>query len=161
MSLLFGKKKKKSKSTKAAEPKPTRKLLWSKTYTQSSSFKGYRKIMLSRYYSDSVDATISKLKKKKYDLAGSKIKLENIKSLDKYNNYQVVNVYINGMLIGSVFNSDKQGYEKLTKNKIDKVHLLIEDSAPDFESPYVVTAKAYLLVHFADDDPLTIDVSVE
>lgn len=156
--LFLGKKKKK---TSAKSAKPKRETLWSLTYTQSSSFKGFRKIRLSRYYDEAVDKTIYKLKKQSYNMDNRKIRLECIQSNEQYNKYKVIQVYVDNMLIGSVFNSDKEIFSMLTDYEIDKVHVRIEDSCPDEFIDNVVTARAYLMVHYPADAPLKIDTIVE
>lgn len=155
----FGKKKKPVPAPK--EEKPAYRKLWTKEFTQSSTFRGYRKIKLSRYWADEVDQTINTLKKAKYDFKGRTIRLENVQSTNQYNKHKVVKVYIDDMLIGSVFSSDEQYYPMLTEYKYDKVHVRIEDSAPNDFFEGVVTAKAYLFVHYPGEAPIKISVTTE
>lgn len=155
--MIFGKKKKKTApQPKQSNPVPI--LVWSKAFTQSGTFKGYRKIRLSRYRSDEVDATINGLKKIKYDLKGRTIRLDLMESVDPYNRYKEIKVFVDGYLIGSVFNSDESSFSMLTDYDYDKVHLRVEDSAPDQFYENIVTAKAFLFVHYPAEAPIKVTV---
>ena len=153
--MLFGKKKKAVKP--APSPKPQTKMLWSHTYPQSSTFRGYRRVKMSTYPKDEVFATIDELKRQKYRLKDRTIRLDHVES----DEYKVVNVYIDNMLIGSVFNNNEEAYSMLTDYDIDKAHIRIEDSAPDEFYEYVVTAKAFLFVHYPNEAPIKITTTVE
>ena len=155
--MLFGKKKKQT----APQPKrsaPSPRLVWSRSFTQSGTFKGYRRIRLSRYRSEEVDATIDGLKRIGYDIKGRTIRLDLYESVDPYNKYKEIRVYVDGYLIGSVFDSDGQQFSMLTDYEYDKVHLRVEDSSPDKSYEHIVTAKAYLFVHYPAVAPVKITV---
>lgn len=155
--MLFGKKKKKKTAPPAPKPKKIEKLM-SLTYTQSDSFRGFRKVRLSGYYRDEIQTSLNALKEQGYDLKGCKVRLDRIRSNEQYNEYEVIKVYVSGKLIGSVFNSDEQAFSMLTDYEIDKVHVRIEDSCPDEIFENVVTARAYLFVHYPADAPIKITV---
>lgn len=155
--MLFGKKKKKDAPI-SKQARPMAKKLWSKEFTQSSTFKGYRRIKLSRFRSDEVDATINGLKRIKYDLKGRTIRLDLYESTERFNEYKEIRVYIDGYLIGSVFNSDETQFSMLTDYEYDKVHLRVEDSAPDQFYDNIVTARAYLFVHYPAVAPVKITI---
>lgn len=149
----------KKKTTTALKTEKSKyKQLWSKEFTQSSSFKGFRRIRLSRYWSDEIDKTIDTLKRAKYDLKGRTIRLDHVESTGPNYKHREVKVYIDNMLIGSVFESDEIHYPMLTQYEYDKAHIRIEDSVPDQFFENVVTAKAYLFVHYPDKAPIKIKV---
>ena len=160
MALFFGKKKKTAPAA-PRQPKPTLKLIWSKEFAQSPSFRGFRRVKLSRYRHEAIDETIDTLKRAKYDLKGKTVRLDLLQSVEQFNEFREVRVYIDDMLIGSVFESDAKHFPMLTEYDYDKVHVRIEDSAPDEFFENVVTAKAFLFVHYPGNDPVTADVTVK
>ena len=155
---LFGKKKKPAPAPAPKQSKPKLKKLWSKEYVQASSFRGFRRIKLSRYRSADVDRTIDTLKRAKYDLKGRAIRLDLVESTEAHNEYKEIRVYVDDMLIGSVFESDHSQFPMLTEYEIDKACVRIEDSCPDEFIENVVTAKAFLFVHYPAEEPVKIVV---
>lgn len=157
---LFGKKKKTAPAPAPKQAKPKIKLIWSKEFIQAPSFRGFRRIKLSRYRHEAIDETIDTLKRAKYDLKGRTVRLDLIEGTETYSAkaYREVRVYIDDMLIGSVFESDHTHYPMLTEYDFDKVHIRIEDSCPDEFIENVVTAKAYLFVHYVGEEPVKITV---
>lgn len=155
---MFFKKKKTAPAPAPKQAKPKIKLIWSKELIQAPSFRGFRRIKLSRYRYRAVDKTIDTLKRAKYDLKGRTIRLDLVESTEQYNEYKEIRVYIDDMLIGSVFESDNVHYPMLTEYEFDKAHIRIEDSCPDEFIENVVTAKAYLFVHYVGEEPVKITV---
>ncbi len=155
---LFGKKKKPAPVPAPKQTQPKIKLIWSKEFPQAPSFRGFRRIKLSRYRYRAVDKTIDTLKRAKYDLKGRTIRLDLVESYEQYNEYKEVRVYIDDMLIGSVFESDNVHYPMLMEYEYDKACIRIEDSCPDEFIENVVTAKAYLFVHYAGEEPVKVTV---
>jgi hypothetical protein len=137
--------KRKKKPVPAPQKQP--KVLWSRSYPQSGTFRGYRRIRLSRYFHEQIDKTIAFYKKHGYDFKGRTIQLTCTRFDANRPDGCRIDVYADGKLLGSVWQSDGEQWKLLTENEIDKAHVRIEDKAPDVESEYIVTAKAYLFVH--------------
>ena len=156
---LFNIGKKKKPAPKPKQAKPATKLLWSKTFPQSGSFKGFRRIRLGRYYED-IDASLQELKKSRYNMKGRTIRLDNIASTDPYNKYKVIKVYVDDKLIGNVFESDAQQYSMLTDYEYDKAHVRVEDTAldVDFDTSGIVTTKVYLFLHYPKIEPIKVTI---
>lgn len=163
MALFNFGKKKTEPAPAPKQPKPGIKKIWSKEFPQAPSFRGFRRIRLSRYRSDAVDKTIGTLKRAKYDLKDRVVRLDLVegKEPNSVNPYKEIRVYIDDMLIGSVFESDENQFPMLTEYEYDKVHVRIEDSCPDEFIENVVTAKAFLFVHYPAEAPVKVSTRVE
>lgn len=157
--MLFMKKKKPA-APKPKQTQPKVKVIWSKEFVQSPSFRGFRKIVLNRYRHEAVDETINKMKRAKYDISNSTIRLDLVEAQESYSTktYQEVRIYIDGMFIGSVFKSDNVQFPMLTEYEFDKVHIRIEDSSPDEIIENVVTARAFLFVHYIGTEPVKVTI---
>lgn len=134
------------------------KVIWTKTFTQLGTFRGYRRIRPSRYPHAVIDETVAVLEESEYNMKGREIRLDLIESKEKYNEYKVVKIFVDGMLIGSVFNSDEVQFPMLTEYEYDKVYLRIEDTWPGCTDPRIVHTKVYLFVHYPGVAPLKVEV---
>ena len=139
-----------------AEPdiSPDVKLLWRKTFPQASTFRGFRKVYLSRYNHEKVDKAVEyfyKLGENSID--GRTIRLDHVQSKDKHNRFKAVNIYVDDIYIGCVFNSDKERYPMLTEYEYDKVYVLIE------ETPYGPHREFF--VHYPGVAPLKTETRTE
>lgn len=96
--------------------------------TQSGSFKGCKRFQLrSSYLRPEVEANREYLKSLGYDFKGKMVTiLYGIHS----ELGECILVHIGGLLIGSLFNSDKYAemFEAVKSHSIDKAHLRIEES---------------------------------
>lgn len=152
MSLLFGKKKKAPAPSKGPE------VLWQKKFTQSGSFKGYRRIRLSRYYHEEIDKSVSYFEKRNYDLTGRTIQLICTRFDKKRKDGSRIDVRVDGKLLGTVWASDEEQWPMLTQYDYDKAYVRIEDTWPGCTDPTIVHTKVYLFVHYPADEPIKITV---
>ena len=153
MSLLFGKKKK-----KAPAPSKGPEVLWQKKFTQSGSFKGYRRIRLSRYYHEEIDKSVSYFEKRDYDLTGRTIQLICTRFDKSRKDGRRIDVRVDGKLLGTVWQSDEEQWPMLTQYDYDKAYVRIEDTWPGCTDPTIVHTKVYLFVHYPTDEPIKITV---
>ena len=125
------------KSKPAPAPKrgaPKQSVLWSKTFRQSGSFEGYKRIKLTTYREFGVDATLAHFARKNYNFDGSAIQLQNVHVVGM-NSFKVVNVYADAMRIGCIY--DTNSYYSAFSKDIDAVHLKVDGDV-------------YLFVHYAE-----------
>lgn len=153
MALLFGKKKK-----KAPAPSKGPEVLWQKKFTQSGSFKGYRRIRLSRYYHEEIDKSVSYFEKRNYDLTGRTIQLICTRFDKKRKDGSRIDVRVDGKLLGTVWASDEEQWPMLTQYDYDKAYVRIEDTWLGCTDPTIVHTKVYLFVHYPDEAPIKITV---
>ena len=152
--MLFSKKKKKSPA-----PKKETGVLWQKEFIQSESYKGYRKIKLSRYYHEQIDKSMAYFVKHNYDMNGRAIKLTCTRFDKDRPDGCRIDVRVAGKLIGTVWQSDEQQWPMLTEYDFDAVYVRIDDTWPDCPpDSHVVHTKAYLFVHYSTDAPIKITV---
>jgi hypothetical protein len=111
--------------------------LWTKTFPQSGSFKGFRRIKLTTYGEDLVQDTLAYFAQNGYNFKGCTIKLESLSITGTFTDrlLRVVNVFVDGKRIGCVYDNDAQRYALLANSEYDKVHLRVEDG------------EVYLFVH--------------
>lgn len=122
------------KSAGKPAPAPKQTVLWNKTFRQSDSFKGYKRIKLTTYKEFGVDATLAHFAKKDYNFKNSTIQLQNVR-VTGANDFKAVNVYADAMRIGCTYDT-YSSYEDLMKD-IDAVHLKVDGDV-------------YLFVHYAE-----------
>lgn len=116
------------------KPKPTGPvMLWNKTFTQSKSFKGFRRQQLTTYKEPGVEDTLSAWAKKDYNFAGATIQLQCM----QLESSQVINVYVDGQRIGCRYSSHAF-YADLAGREYDAVHLRVDGD------------DVYLFVHYTD-----------
>ena len=122
---LFKFGKKKQPDPPATEPE----LLWTKTFEQSRSFKGCRRVQLSTFKKDGVAETIAHFKDLGNDFTGRTIRLDHVRVFDEALGRLkgLVNVYVDDMPIGTVFDTNDYRYPILTDFEYDKAHIRIED----------------------------------
>jgi len=155
MALLFGKKKKK----KAPAPKKGPEVLWIKEFTQSGTYKGYRRIKLSRYFNEEVDKSMAYFVKHDYDMKGRTVQLTCTLFDKSRKDGRRIDVRVDGKLLGTVWQSDDQQWPMLTEYNFDKVYVRVDDTWPDCppDSPVVHTT-AYLFIHYPDKAPIKVNV---
>ena len=155
MALLFGKKKKKKAPIQNKGPE----VLWQKRFTQSGTYKGYRKIKLSRYYHEEIDKSMAYFAKRDYDMAGRTVQLICTRFDKMRKDGSRIDVRVDGKLLGTVWQSNDEQWSMLTEYAFDKVYVRVDDTWPDCppDSPIVHTA-AYLFVHYPDEAPIKITV---
>lgn len=153
----FGKK----KTTPAPAPKAGPEMLWSKEFTQSGTFKGYRKIKLSRYYHEEIDKNVSYFEKHNYDMKGRTIQLICTRFDKKRKDGCRIDLRVDGKLLGTVWQDDEQQWPMLTEYDFDKVHVRIEDTWPGCTDPAIVHTKVYLFVHYPAEAPIKVSTRVE
>lgn len=141
----FGKK----KQEPAPAPKVESEVLWSKTFTQSDSFRGYRRIRLSRYFHEEIDKNIVYFRDRDYDLKGRTIQLTCTRFDGTRKDGCRIDVRADAKLLGTVWQSDEQQWPMLTEYDFDKVHVRIED------------AKVHLFVHYPAEAPVKVSTRVE
>lgn len=112
-------------------------VLWNKTFTQSGSFKGFRRIKLTTYGEDLVQDTLAYFAQSRYNFKGCTIKLESLSITGTFTDrlLRVVNVFVDGKRIGCVYDNGTSQYDLLANSEYDKVHLRVEDG------------EVYLFVH--------------
>ena len=132
-------------------PKPKQrtcvKLIWSKTFPQSGTFRGYRRIRLSRYYHEEIDATITALPD--FNFKGRTIRLDCVLFDPSRADGYRIDVFIDNGLIGSVWQSDGEQYSMLTEYEYDKAYLLVENGT------------VYLFVRYPGVAPLKVSTEVK
>ena len=112
-------------------------VLWNKTFTQSGSFRGFRRIKLTTYGEDLVQDTLAYFAQSGYNFKGCTIKLESLSITGTFTDrlLRVVNVFVDGKRIGCVYDNGTSQYDLLANSEYDKVHLRVEDG------------EVYLFVH--------------
>ena len=102
-------------------------VLWSVSFTQSKTFKGYRRIRLTRYDRTQIEQNISLLK----DPAGRTIELQCVRLEDGH----CVNVYVDALLVGTVYEHDSEQWSLVAGHRYDSAHVRFDGSV------------AYLFLH--------------
>lgn len=125
-------------------------VLWNKTFTQSGSFRGFRRIRLSRYFHEEIDKNVSYFGKQNYDMKGRTIQLTCIRFDSNRKDGCRIDLRVDGMLLGSVWQNDEQ-WSMLTESDFDKVHVRIEDTMPGCTDPRIVHTKVHLFIHYPAD----------
>ena len=112
----FGKKKAPAPQQNKVEPV----LLWSKTFTQSNSFKGYRRISLSTYNREGVSDTLSYFHDLGNNFKGRTIRLDNIRIPEVFTDGDafMINVYVDNKPIGTVFGTNEQKFPDADRVRI-------------------------------------------
>lgn len=155
MSLFnFGKK----KTAPASAPDPVPEVLWSKEFKQSGTFKGYRRIKLSRYFHEEIDKNVTYFEQYNYDMKGRTIQLTCTRFDKKRQDGSRIDVRVDGKLLGTVWQNDEQQWPMLTEYDFDKVHVRIEDTWPGCTDPSIVHTSVHLFVHYPADAPIKVDV---
>jgi hypothetical protein len=153
----FGKKKAKSSTAPAAEPE----VLWSKEFTQSGTFKGYRRIKPSRYFHEEIDKSVSYFEEHGYNMKGRTIQLICVRFDRKRPDGCRIDLRVDGMLLGSIWQSDDEQWPMLTEYEFDKVHVRIEDTWPGCTDPRIVHTKVWLFVHYPAEAPIKVRTEVK
>lgn len=130
---------KKKQKPQQAPAKPETYVIWHKTYKQSGSFRGFRRVKLAIYNEPGVDDTLAYFKPSGYNFKDRSIQLQCIRSTGVYVNEDMlaVNVFVEGMRIGCVYGTSSY-YDMMTE-KIDKVHLKVDNN------------DVLLFVHYTDN----------
>ena len=160
----------KRKSKPAKEPisqitqRTAPELIWTKSFKQSSSFRGFCRVKLRTHGEANVDDTLAFFRGSKFDFKNSTIQLDhyllpntrvsgNVTSIIDEDNY-IVNVFVDGKRIG-VVHSDKSpdNYEKLTRYEFDSVSLKVDEKY--HADGTVMGQNVYLFVHYIGEEPPT------
>lgn len=144
---LFGIGKKKAAPAPKSEPE----VLWTKKFTQSGTFRGYRRVQLSTFKREGVSETLAYFKERNNDFKGRTIRLDHIMVPDIFTDgpAYMVEVYVDDMHIGTVFGTNEHRYPMLTEYEFDKVHIKVEDGT------------VYLFVHYPAEAPIKVSTRVE
>lgn len=135
------------------KPKPTPKpeadvkVFWSKTFAQSSGFKGYRQVPFSAYDPQLQDQTLTALAPK-YEV--STIRLDHVEVKSHGNKFKAVDIYVNDMWLGCVYESREEAYAMLTKYNYDKAHVKLD---PVHIKGYTDQVRITFLLHFIGEQP--------
>ena len=152
---LFNRKKKPT-APKKQQKQPE--VLWSRSYPQSGSFRGYRRIRLSRYFHEKIDKSIAYFEKSDYSMKGRTIQLTCLQ-FDKHRpDGHCIDIFADGLLLGTVWQSDEEQWSMLTEYEYDKVYLKIGDTWPGCTDPSIVHTSVHLFVHYPADAPIKVDV---
>lgn len=134
------------------------KVIWTKTFTQSGTFRGYRRIRPSRYFHEKIDKSIAYFEKSDYSMKGRTIQLTCLQ-FDKHRpDGHCIDIFADGLLLGTVWQSDEEQWSMLTEYEYDKVYLKIEDTWPGCTDPRIVHTKVYLFAHYPGVAPLKVEV---
>lgn len=150
----FGKKKSEPAPASKAEPE----IIWSKEFTQSGTFKGYRRIRLSRYFHEEIDKSVAYFEKHDYDMKNRTIRLDCVRFDRKRPDGCRIDLRVDGRLLGSVWQDDAQQWSMLTECGFDRLHVRIEDTWRGCTDPRIVHTKVWLFVHYPADAPVKISV---
>jgi len=145
---LFGFSKKKAP---APASKPATKLLWSKTFTQSNSFKGFRRVQLTTYKEPGVEETLAYFKDLNYDFKGRTIRIDHLTGPEIFEDgpAHFINVYVDNMKIGVVYGTSELRFSMLTEYEFDKAHIKVENGV------------VFLFVHYPGVAPIKVSTRVE
>ena len=113
--LFFGKKKKGNKTVH-----------FTKTFTQSESFKGFKRNKLTTYKEYGVGDTLAYFEKNGYNFEGCQIRLEYATVVGEHNTFDVVNVYVDDMRIGCRYGGHSQ-FDRLAVPNYDAAHIKVEN----------------------------------
>lgn len=115
-----------TKSNKKPDLKKSQEsIIYEQAYTQSKSFKGYKRFGVSYYGYEPAENGLARFKKSGQNLEGADIKLKFVKRQDGH----FVDVLINDYLVGSVIFWDKsdEGYlffkNKFCNGKVSHAHI--------------------------------------
>ena len=142
----------KRKQKPAQKPVKITHKLFLKEFTQSGTFRGYRRVKLTTYGIDQVQETLAHFAQSGYDFKGCTITLEGLAVEGVFVDelMRVVNVFVNDQLIGCVYDSPgSDQYSMLTEYEFDKAHLLVENGT------------VYLFVHYPGAAPLKVSTEVK
>ena len=127
----------------AAKSKPAAKqagstVIWTKTYNQAKSFKGFKRIRLTTYKERDVDATLSYFAGRNYDFTNSAIQFQYVRVMNGsvIGGFSVVNVYADAKRIGCIYDTNYDNFDLLTKENIDSAYLRVDNG------------DVYLFVHY-------------
>lgn len=116
-------------------------LLWRKSFRQSGSFKGYRRVRLTIYKEDGVDETLRRFASSGCDFTGCSIRLDHVHVYGRSSDYKYVDVYVDDMRIGCIYSSNAKFYPLLTEYDYDKAFIKVEDDS------------VYLFIRYTETPP--------
>lgn len=119
-------------------------ILFRKSFTQSESFKGFRRVKLTTHKEKDVPEALAYFAKSDFDFRQRTITVECKSVPDAYTTgpMKVVNVYVDGKRIGCVYGSVESRYSMLAEYDYDQAHIKVDDG------------DVYLYVHYTDGGPL-------
>lgn len=126
--------------------------LYNGIYSHSKNFRGFKKIRLTTYDEKIVNDSIRKLislnpPSDPFNVDGRTIQLEVIRDNATFTEpHYYLNVYVDGLRIGSGYDCREEYITHIISGHIDKVHVSIEDDDDRFCSN--------LFIHIADPDAL-------
>lgn len=136
-------------------------LIWTKSFKQSSNFRGFRRVKLRTHGEANVDDTLAYFRESKFDFKNSTIQLDhyllpntqvsgNAVSVIDEDNY-IVNVFADGKRIGVVHSYNTDNYEMLTRYEFDSVSLKVDEKY--HTDGTVMGQNVYLFVHYSGEEP--------
>ncbi len=155
----FGKKKAAPKPQLSEERIiPKKDIVSVQTFTQSKSFRGFRRIKISTYNLDGVEKNLAYFRERGFDFANSAVQVMVVKANNEEG--KCLRIVVDGKFIGNVYknSSNSEAFEMAVAKKLDKVYVLIEDVILD-DGKYYGT-ETYILLHWPNIGP-KVKVSVE
>lgn len=157
----------KRKTKQAAEPTPqisqrtAPELIWTRSFNQSSNYRGFRRVKLRTHGEQNVDDTLAYFRESKFDFKNSTIQLDhyllpntrvngNVVSVSDEDNY-IINVFVDGKRIGVVHSNDPDKYVTLSQYEYDAVSLKVDEKY--HADGTVMGQNVYLFVHYIGEEP--------
>lgn len=126
-------------------------ILWTKEFEHSSNFRGFRRIRLAHNGNEKCLKTLDKYRDSKFAFKGCPIKIECLHTVDDSGEYDSINVYVNGDLIGRVPVTKDKELHMLTDYDYDAVSLMVDEKYHADGS--VMGQNVYLFVHYVGEEP--------
>ena len=120
------------------------------TFTNSKSFKGFRKAKLNEYGLDGIDLNHDYFyKTSKFDFTNSAVQLMVVKANN--NEGKCIRVVVDGRFMGNVYRSkDADLFDNIVNKKVDKVHFHVEYAE---DKGKLLASAGALLVHWPNMGP--------
>lgn len=145
---LFRRKNKTSPAAPAAAVRfaqPQRSLLFRKEFIQAGSFRGFRRVKLQYVDVEGCSETLDAFRAGGFSFKGLPIRIEGIGVQSNGESYRIVDVYVDGCLIGRVKSTDDAGLSMLCDSEYDQAYLKVDEAYHADGS--VMGANVYLFVH--------------
>lgn len=140
-----------------AEPRTS--VSFSKEFAQSGSFRGFRRIQLRHIDVEGCSETLDAHRPDDFKFKGSTILVEGIETSFGDETSRLVNVYVDGSIIGCVKSWMDKELDMLFDYEYDKVHLRVEE--PRYADGSPMGANIYLFVRYPGEAPIKTDYRTE
>ena len=155
----FGKKKKSDPVPELTDERiiPKKDILSVQTFTQSKTFRGYRRVRISTNGLDGVEKNQIYFRERGFDFTNSAVQLMTVKANNDFG--KCLRIVVDGRFLGNIYRSgaNDEAFDKVLDKAVDKVYVKLEDTIIDGQ--YYGT-ESYIMMHWPGIAP-KLKVTVE